>query len=153
MCNSSYRSELKHADTTDEQSRHFLLMAHDQLLCCFRLHPEAWIAHAHFDLAALGVVAAKATFREAVEVLPSSELVRIAYADMEEEYGSVEGARDVLRSALVSIPTGLMFAAYQKFLRRVDGVAAARRLFSECLALGKKQDRPCDSAVSAFVLY
>lgn len=146
------RAELKAADALEvEQTRQFLLVAHDQFLSCFRLHPEAWVAHAHFGLAALGADAALATLREAVEVLPASELVRIALADAEEERGCAEGAREVLRAALRALPSGLMFAAYQRFLRRVDGVVAARRLFSECLAQGREQERPLDSA--AFICH
>lgn len=75
---------------------------------------------------------------QAVETLPTVAGLRIALAELEEQYGAgsgqglaVEGARGVYREAFESLPSAYTFAAYQRFVRRVDGIIAGRRLFSD----------------------
>ena len=130
-------SQLYEAD----QHRDYMLMLYDRCLCCFRQHPEVWISLAQYEQRTRGVSEARVVFREAMEVLPGSETLRVANADMEEQHGTLDNAKEILKTAFASLPSSFIFAAYQAFLRRNEGVAAARRAFSEYIASTKQNDR------------
>ena len=83
-----------------------------------------------------------------MEVIPWSELLRVANADMEEQHGTLENARELLRASFASMSTSFVFSAYQAFLRRNDGIVAARRAFSEYIANIKQSERAVDGGVS-----
>jgi hypothetical protein len=143
------RQELKGCEGMDaEHHRQYLLMLYDQCLCCFRHHAEVWVSLAQLEMTSSGATAARTIFREGIEVVPSSALLRIAFAEMEEQFGTLDTARDVLDASFQAVPSALMFSAYQRFLRRNDGVNAARRIFSEYIVAIRKTDQLIDSGVS-----
>ena len=145
------RFEMKNTEIYDaDQHREYILMLYDRCLCCFRHHPEVWVSLAQFEQRSRGVSEARGVFREAMEVLPGSEMLRVANADLEEEYGALENAKELLRTAFAAAPASFIFAAYQSFLRRNEGVAAARRAFCEYVASCKQHERSLDGGVRLF---
>lgn len=143
------RYEMKNTEIYDsEQHREYMLLLFDQCLCCFRHHPEVWVSLAQFEQRSRGVAEARVVFREALEVIPGSEMLRVADADLEEQYGTLENAKELLRTAFAAMPSSFIFTAYQAFLRRNEGVAAARRAFSEYIASCKQNQRALDVGVS-----
>lgn len=118
-------------------------MLFDQCLCCFRLHPEVWMTIAHYEYGTYHrrLPEARAVLREAIETIPDVVLLRVALAELEECHGGANGvdaAREVLRTAFEAQPSVQSFSVYQRFVRRKDGVTAARKLFSETLPLRKE---------------
>jgi len=122
-------------------------LAYEQCLCCMRFHPEVWISLAKFKVAGVagsgssrqrggeGVSEARKVLIEAIETLPNVALLRVAYSEIEEHYGSVDNARKILDSAFEALPCGLLFAVRQRFIRRREGLLVARQCFSETLAM------------------
>lgn len=117
-------------------------LAYDQCLCCFRLHPEVWISLARFELAQSyraqsdSVPEGRAVYQRAVVCNPRASLLRLGLSELEEGPGDDPvAAETALREAFQQIPCGFTFALYQRFVRRVKGRLAARRLFSETAAL------------------
>ena len=134
------------------QHDEYLPMLFEQFLCCFRHHSEAWLAYAQFLASKGQAKLASNVFREGIEVLPTSELLRVSLADTEEQWNSPDAAREVLKTGFQALGTPFMFCAYQKFLRRSDGIVAARRAFTEYLALAMKTDRSIDPGVPPIIL-
>lgn len=77
----------------------------------------------------------RSIYLEAMEVIPNSTALRIAYAEMEEVYGSLDTSRSTLRTAFERLTSELTFTVLQRFIRRHDGLLAARKFFSETQVL------------------
>ena len=138
-----------------KQMRQFMIMLYEQCLCVFRYNPEIWLAYGKYvvssglaihqdgegDSASGGgdiVVASdehlntvRDVYRRAIIAVPSSALLRIAYAEMEESYGCLPNAHVILRESYSLLPSGCTFSALQRFLRRTVGQLSARMLFSQ----------------------
>lgn len=116
-----------------------LQMVYEQCLCCLRFHPEIWLSLAKFKIkeggGLKGMAAARKVMNEAVTVLPGVALLRVAYAEFEEQWGSPDTARKILDEAFTQLPCGLLFAVKQRFIRRRDGIVAARQFFSDTLPM------------------
>lgn len=56
-------------------------------------------------------------------------------AEFEEQHSSIDNATNVLRTAFETVPCAFTFAALQRLIRRKDGKIAARKLFSETMAM------------------
>ena len=132
----------------------------EQCLNSFRLHPEVWLSYGAFFLAPDGVVPTDATpaaadaknavsgftanagielasareiYTRSLEAIPASSLLRLAYAEAEEVYGSLSHATRLYKEAFAKLPSAATFSAYQRHLRRTVGMLAARRLFTEAM--------------------
>jgi len=116
-----------------------LQMVYDQCLCCLRFHPEIWLSLAKFKIkeggGLKGMAAARTVMNEAISVLPGVALLRVAYSEFEEQWGSPDTARKILDEAFAQLPCGLLFAVKQRFIRRRDGIVAARQFFSDTLPM------------------
>jgi hypothetical protein len=141
MWNKYVKFEMSNPDNlSDESLRMMMHLIYDQCLCCLLFYPEIWMSLAKFELGQKPscVSDARVVLRESIEVIPESALLRVTLAELEEMHGGMKGldtAREVLKFAFESIPCPFTFAAFQRFVRRVDGITAARKLFSETLPL------------------
>lgn len=113
--------------------KNMIRMVYDQCLCCYLQHPEVWLGYARFEHVYSSIDDARVIYKNAVEILPNVTYLRIALAELEESLSNYTEAREVLRSCYEMIPSSLSFAVYQRFLRRTDGIVAARKLFSDSL--------------------
>lgn len=82
-----------------------------------------------------GVSAARQVYREAITSLPNIAMLRIAYAEFEEQYGSSGLVPVILKSAYEAIPSLLTFSAWQRCIRRKEGKIPARKCFSDTFPL------------------
>jgi tetratricopeptide (TPR) repeat protein len=114
-------------------------MIYEQCLSCFTRHPEIWISFANYELEVSGILAARAIYHEAIDMIPKSALLRFAYAEIEEKQGNYDQAEQVIRAAFTNIPSGFTFSVLQRYIRRRDGKQAARKLFSDTYVL--RQDK------------
>eukprot|EP00953_Heterococcus_sp_UTEX-ZZ885_P016425 9235-Heterococcus_DN1.PRE.2 len=66
-----------------------------QCLSCFRLHPEIWHDLARFEALMGGddITIANSVYKQAIEVLPQCELLRIGLADLEESRSNTKAAK------------------------------------------------------------
>jgi tetratricopeptide (TPR) repeat protein len=109
-----------------------------QCLCCLRHFPEIWYDVAQFEEESGDLDRAAATYVEAVGVLPKGELLRVAQADLEEARGHLKEARELWGSYLEAFSSSTFaHTLYQRFVRRTEGKNAARKAFSNTLALRK----------------
>ena len=108
-----------------------------QCLCCLLHHTEVWMTYAKFRQTTDGIVDARNIYMEAIEIIPDVVSLRLALAELEESNGNDESSKIVLKIAYERIPCAFTFSALQRFIRRRDGVTAARKLFSDTLAIRK----------------
>jgi tetratricopeptide (TPR) repeat protein len=122
---------------TPEQHRTYQLLVFDQFISCFRLHAEVWIELSKLELQQQPPCSteARTALKEGIELIPDVALLRIALAEFEENEGMFDAAREVYRCAFEAIPCSLTFSCFQRYTRRREGIAVARRLFSETLPL------------------
>lgn len=146
------------SDRTGEPSlfHNNITMLYEQCLNFFRLHPEVWLAYGSYALstgdvysaenapaanAATGLSAdagselasAREVYTRSLEAIPTSSLLRLAYAEAEEVNGSMTAATRQYKEAFTKLPSAATFSAYQRHLRRTVGMLAARRLFTEAI--------------------
>lgn len=123
-----------------EESQHKSLMClvFEQCLCCFRYYPEIWMSYCNYIKSTnitSSVLPIRALFREAISIIPSCAVLRIAWAEVEEEFGNVEISRDILKQGYEATLTPIAFGALQRFIYKKDGKTAARKCFSETYPL------------------
>jgi hypothetical protein len=126
-------------------------MIFDQCLCCLMYHPEVWLSYSRFEAQQnAGIIEARTILRDSISIIPKASFLRIALAELEEQQGNFDAAREVLRSAFQSLPSGFTFSVLQRFIRRRDGMHAARKCFSETAQL--RRDKKLGSEVCC-ILY
>lgn len=135
-----------------EPHRQYLLMLFTQFAACFRYHPEVWIELSKLEQQSGHVQEARIALKEGIELIPEVCVLRFALAEFEESQNLFDSARDVYRIAFEAIPSALTFATFQRFVRRREGVAAARRLFSETLPLRQSRRLGIDTYLAHALL-
>ena len=118
---------------SSEQHDSLMMLIFEQSLCCLLHHPEVWMTYAKFRQQTSGANEARVVYREAIEIIPDVVALRLALAELEEGEGSREASRNILRAAFEKIPCAFTFSALQRFVRRTEGMSAARKLFSTTL--------------------
>ena len=107
----------------------------EQCLCCLLHHSEVWMTFAKFQQQVGGTTDARSVYKEAIEIVPDVVSLRLALAELEESHGSKESSKAVLKMAYERIPCAFTFSALQRFIRRREGITAARKLFSDTLSI------------------
>ena len=105
----------------------------------FRHHAEVWLSYSDFIVKNKDYSSARKILADSIEVIPGVSILRFALAEIQELEGHVDSARHTLEQAYEQIPSGLTFAAFQRFIRRHDGFIAARKLFSRTLHLRQEK--------------
>ncbi|GAV65335.1 Suf domain-containing protein, partial [Cephalotus follicularis] len=107
---------------------------YEQCLMYLCHYPDIWYDYAMWRVKSGDVDAAVKVFERGLKVIPSSEILKYAYAEMEESRGMVKNAKRIYEGILGDgddASTGLARIQFIRFLRRTEGVEAARKYFVE----------------------
>ncbi|CAM9217457.1 unnamed protein product, partial [Hapterophycus canaliculatus] len=100
-----------------------------QCLSHLRHFCEIWYDLAEYEFSIGEADRAAAVYRKAVEVIPGSDLLRVAQADLEERRGRIEEADGLWKAFLKDRRSTTGHVMYLRFVRRNMGKEAARRAF------------------------
>ncbi|KAJ8422507.1 hypothetical protein Cgig2_030842 [Carnegiea gigantea] len=94
-------------------------------------YPDIWYDYATWHAKSGSVDSAIKVYQRALKALPDSELLKYAYAELEESHGAIQPAKKIYESLLGDgvNATALAHIQYIRFLRRTEGVEAARKYF------------------------
>lgn len=108
---------------------------YEQCLMYLYHYPDIWYDYATWQAKSGSIDAAIKIFNRALKALPDSEMLKYAYAELEESRGSVQAAKKVYESLLAvdANATALSHIQFIRFLRRTEGVDAARKYFMDSL--------------------
>ena len=136
MWNKWIRYEMTNPDNlSTEQHQAFMKMIYEQCLCCLLFHPEVWMGYARLQQESEGAAIARQVYQEAIEIVPDIVALRVALAELEEAEGNNDAAKAALKAAFDKLPSAFTFATLQRFVRRKETIAAARKIFTDTLLL------------------
>ncbi|KAK1278946.1 hypothetical protein QJS04_geneDACA003537 [Acorus gramineus] len=100
-------------------------------------YPDVWYDYATWHAKNGSVDSAIKIFQRASKALPDSELLKYAYAELEESRGAIQAAKKIYENILASSTSGNSLAQIQfiRFLRRTEGIEAARKYFLDARKL------------------
>jgi len=104
---------------------------YEQCLMYLYHHPDIWYDYAMWHAKNGSMDSAAKIFQRALKAIPDSEVLKYAFAEMEESRGAIQTAKTIYESLLgenVSI-TSLAHIQFIRFLRRTEGIEAARKYF------------------------
>ncbi|KAI4341639.1 hypothetical protein MLD38_026337 [Melastoma candidum] len=116
-------------DAVDANKR--IVLTYEQCLMYLYHYPDVWYDYATWHAKAGATEAAIKVFQRALKALPRSQLLRYAYAEYEESRGAIQPAKKVYETLLTdgSDNAALAHIQYIRFLRRTEGVEAAKKYF------------------------
>ncbi|ERM99059.1 cleavage stimulation factor subunit 77 isoform X1 [Amborella trichopoda] len=116
-------------DSTSSNRR--VIFTYEQCLMYLYHYPDIWYDYATWHAKNEPRDAAIKVFQRALKALPDSEVLRYAYAELEESRGDVQAAKKVYESLLANSvnATALAHIQFMRFLRRTESVDAARKYF------------------------
>lgn len=108
-----------------------IIFTYEQCLMYLYHYPDVWYEYATWHAKTGSVEAAVKVFQRALKALPDSEMLRYAYAELEESRGAIQPAKKVYENLLGDgvNATALVHIQFIRFLRRTEGVEAARKYF------------------------
>ncbi|KAL6002017.1 Cleavage stimulation factor subunit 77 [Asimina triloba] len=108
-----------------------IAFAYEQCLLYLYHYPDIWYDYATWQAKSGSVEAAVKIFQRALKALPDSELLRYAFAELEESRGSIQPAKKIYENLLANDvnATALAHIQFIRFLRRTEGIEAARKYF------------------------
>ncbi|KAK7266964.1 hypothetical protein RIF29_19626 [Crotalaria pallida] len=108
-----------------------IIFTYEQCLMYMYHYPDIWYDYATWHAKGGSIDAAIKVFQRSLKALPDSEILRYAYAELEESRGAIQAAKKIYEGLLgdgVSATT-LAHIQFIRFLRRTEGVEAARKYF------------------------
>lgn len=116
-------------DSTSASKR--IAFTYEQCLMYLYHYPDIWYDYATWHAKSGSTESAIKVFHRALKALPDCELLRYAYAELEESRGAIQPAKKVYESLLEDAvnATALSHIQFIRFLRRNEGVEAARKYF------------------------
>ncbi|XP_077248941.1 tetratricopeptide repeat (TPR)-like superfamily protein [Tasmannia lanceolata] len=104
---------------------------YEQCLMYLYHYPDIWYDYATWHAKSGSIDSAIKVFQRALKALPDSEVLRYAYAELEESRGAIQPAKKIYESLLANSvnATALAHIEFIRFLRRTEGVEAARKYF------------------------
>ncbi|CAH9057643.1 unnamed protein product [Cuscuta europaea] len=116
-------------DTTSANKR--IVFAYDQCLLYLYHYPDIWYDYATWHAKCGSLDSTMKVLQQSLKPLPDSEMLRYAYAEFEESRGSIQAAKQVYQSLLRdgTNASALSLIQFMRFLRRTEGVEAARKYF------------------------
>ncbi|CAO2175091.1 unnamed protein product [Urochloa humidicola] len=105
----------------------------EQCLMYLYHHPDIWYDYAMWHANNGSMDSAAKIFQRALKAIPDSEVLKYAFAEMEESRGAIQTAKTIYESLLgenASV-TSLAHIQFFRFLRRTEGIEAARKYFLE----------------------
>ncbi|KAL9141530.1 hypothetical protein ABFS82_14G110600 [Erythranthe guttata] len=108
-----------------------IAFAYEQCLMYLYHYPDMWYDYATWHAKNGSKDSAIKVFQRALKALPDSELLNYAYAELEESHGAAQAAKKVYENFLGDgvNATSLSHIQFMRFLRRTEGVEAARKYF------------------------
>ncbi|KAB1200091.1 Cleavage stimulation factor subunit 3 [Morella rubra] len=108
-----------------------IMFTYEQCLMYLYHYPDIWYDYATWHAKSGSVDAAVKVFQRALKALPDSEMLRYAYAELEESRGAIQSTKKIYESLLGDRvnTTTLAHIQFIRFLRRTEGVEAARKYF------------------------
>ncbi|XAR59526.1 hypothetical protein NMG60_11015388 [Bertholletia excelsa] len=108
-----------------------IAFTYEQCLMYLYHFPDIWYDYATWHAKSGSVDSAIKVFHRALKALPDSDMLKYAYAELEESRGAIQPAKKVYESLLGDgvNATALSHIQYIRFLRRTEGVEAARKYF------------------------
>ncbi|KAL0454210.1 UNVERIFIED_CONTAM: Cleavage stimulation factor subunit [Sesamum latifolium] len=108
-----------------------IAFAYEQCLMYLYHYPDIWYDYAMWHAQSGSRDSAIKVFQRALKALPDSEMLKYAYAELEESHGAAQAAKKVYESLLGdgANATALSHIQFIRFLRRTEGVEAARKYF------------------------
>ncbi|KAK4601618.1 hypothetical protein RGQ29_010967 [Quercus rubra] len=106
-----------------------IIFTYEQCLMYLYHYPDIWYDYATWHAKTGSIDAAVKVFQRALKALP--EMLRYAYAELEESRGAIQSAKKIYESLLGDgvNTTALAHIQFIRFLRRTEGVEAARKYF------------------------
>lgn len=116
-------------DSTSSNKR--IIFTYEQCLMYLYHYPDVWYDYAMWHANNGSIDAAIKVFQRALKALPGSDMLKYAYAELEESRGSLQSAKKIYESILGDgiNATALTHIQFIRFLRRNEGVEAARKHF------------------------
>ncbi|KAA8541061.1 hypothetical protein F0562_025024 [Nyssa sinensis] len=116
-------------DTVSSNKR--IAFTYEQCLMYLYHYPDIWYDYATWHAKSGSIDSAIKVFQRALKALPDSELLRYAYAELEESRGAIQPAKKIYENLLGDgvNATALSHIQFIRFLRRTEGVEAARKYF------------------------
>ncbi|KAF9587677.1 hypothetical protein IFM89_004509 [Coptis chinensis] len=108
-----------------------IAFTYEQCLMYLYHYPDIWYDYATWQAKSGSIDSAIKVFQRALKALPDSEVLWYAYAESEESRGEIQSAKKIYESLLgnnVSV-TALSHIQFIRFLRRTEGIEAARKYF------------------------
>ncbi|KAL6963886.1 Cleavage stimulation factor subunit 77 [Sarracenia purpurea var. burkii] len=108
-----------------------IAFTYEQCLMFLYHYPDIWYDYATWHANSGAIESAIKVFHRALKALPDSEMLRYAFAELEESRGAIQPAKKVYESLVGDgvNATALTHIQYIRFLRRTEGVEAARKYF------------------------
>uniref|UniRef100_A0A2P2JZW6 Cleavage stimulation factor subunit 77 isoform X1 n=2 Tax=Rhizophora mucronata TaxID=61149 RepID=A0A2P2JZW6_RHIMU len=108
-----------------------IIFTYEQCLMYLYHYPDIWYDYATWHAKSGSIDAAIKVFQRASKALPDSEMLKYAYAELEESRGAIQPAKKIYESLLGDgiNATALAHIQFLRFLRRNEGVEAARKYF------------------------
>lgn len=108
-----------------------IAFTYEQCLMYLYHYPDIWYEYATWHAKNGSRDSAIKVFQRALKALPESDMLKYAYAELEESHGAVQAAKKVYESLLGDgvNATALSHIQFMRFLRRTEGVEAARKYF------------------------
>lgn len=106
---------------------------YEQCLMYLYHYSDVWYDYATWQAINVSIDSAINTFQRALKNLPDSEMLKYAYAELEESRGAIQCAKKVYESLVGDGDnvSPLSHIQYLRFLRRTEGVEIARKYFVE----------------------
>nr|GEX76314.1 cleavage stimulation factor subunit 77 [Tanacetum cinerariifolium] len=102
---------------------------YEQCLMYLYHYPDIWFDYATWHAKSGSIESAIKVYQRSLKALPDCALLRYAYAELEESRGAIQPAKKVYEGLLGVNATALSHIQYIRFLRRTEGVEAARKYF------------------------
>ncbi|KAL3843930.1 hypothetical protein ACJIZ3_001333 [Penstemon smallii] len=108
-----------------------ITFAYEQCLMYLYHYPDIWYDYATWHEKSGSTDSATKVYQRALKALPDSEMLKYAYAELEESHGAIQAAKKVYECLLGDgvNATSLSHIQFIRFLRRNEGVEAARKYF------------------------
>ncbi|KAL5563013.1 hypothetical protein UlMin_032760 [Ulmus minor] len=110
-----------------------IIFTYEQCLMYLYHYPDIWYEYATWHAKSGSIDAAIKVFQRALKALPDSEMLRYAFAELEESRGAIQSAKKIYETLLGDgvNATALAHIQFIRFLRRTEGVEAARKYFND----------------------
>ncbi|KAM0883964.1 hypothetical protein ACQ4PT_031294 [Festuca glaucescens] len=132
-----YRERKKYIDDIDWSMLAIPSTGSYKCLMYLYHHPDVWYDYATWHAKNGSTDSAIKIFQRAVKALPGSEVLKYAFAELEESIGAIQPAKTIYESLVAenASMTSLAHIQFIRFLRRTEGIEAARKYFLEARKL------------------